>query len=153
MDAALHLCPSGCQFFYSSALLPAQSRWLWLRVELNLVYVRALLVGLSAKSIRCVRSLWPSSSLSNHNLFCSSFPTLTCKFASPVPLISQPASRSLFQPLSLPATEGNKMLLLWKRLPERQLMRLPACRQKPIYGHFLSEHQQMGTALDEHRAF
>ena len=44
------------------------------------------------------------------------------------------------------------MLLLWKPLPERQLQLL-VCRQKPIYGRFLSEHQQMGTALDEHRAF
>lgn len=46
---------------------------------------------------------WASkkSSLFNDNLFCSLFPTLICKFASLVPLISQPASRSLFQPLSL----------------------------------------------------
>lgn len=100
--AALYLCTSGCQFFYSSALLHAQSRWLWLRVELNLVYVTAFWVGHSAKS-----SSWPPSSLSNHNHLCSLFPTLTCKFASPVPLISQPAIHSLFQPLSLflPPTE------------------------------------------------
>lgn len=55
----------------------------------------------SAKSTKCMWSWQLSYSQSNHNLFCSLFPTLTCKFASPVPLISRPATRSLFQPLSL----------------------------------------------------
>lgn len=45
------------------------------------------------------------------------------------------------------------MLLLWKPHPERQLISVSVCRQKPIYGHFLPEHKQMGTALNEHQAF
>lgn len=150
--ATLDLCPKGCQFFYSSPLLHTESRWSWLRAELNLVYVTVFLVGRSAKSIHTWIPLL-AFTLSRHNillLFMSQPDLYICCSCA---LISHPASLFFLIRISLAATEGNKMLLLWKPLPERQFMRLPACRQKPIYGRFLSEHPQMGPALCEHGAF
>lgn len=149
--ATLDLCPSGCQFFYSSRLLHTESRWSWLRAEMNLVYVTVFLVGHSANSVHTWIPL-PAFTFTMHNillLFMSQPDLYICCSCA---LISHPRVSFLIR-ISLAATEGNKMLLLWKPLPERQFMRLPACRQKPIYGPFLSEHPQMGPALYEHGAF
>lgn len=87
-------------------------------------------------------------------LFYSLMPSLI--FTSLVPLSHiqpGPYSVSHFELLSLSSCHRGKQNTVAMEIAhreERQLMRLPVWRQKPIYGHFLSACWEVGLTFYEH---